>query len=85
MCFSADKVAKSWKYAQKVRWTSMNLSHNRECASIDCSGGLAERVSSASSLLSKLKISVIEVENSLLVRLTASQGAYIRDTVHIRK
>ena len=57
----------------------MNLSHNRECASINGSGGLVKcgRVSSASSLLSKLKTNiegVVEVENGLLIRLTACQG-----------
>ena len=41
--FLLNKVTKAWKYAQKVRWTGVNLSHNRECASIDGSGGLAER------------------------------------------
>ena len=61
----------------------MNLCHNREFASINGSGG-AVGVSSASSLLSQHIEGVIEVENSLLVRLTASQGAYIRGTVHIR-
>ena len=59
----------------------MNLCHNRECASINGSGG-AVRVSSASSLLSQHIEGVIEVENSLLVRLTASQGAYTKLANH---
>ena len=47
-------------------------------------------VSSASSLLSKLIEGVIEVENSFLVRLIATQGGgggglYSRQSVHIRK